>query len=216
MVAEPVPEVAVTVTLEVPAGVPDPPDVPPEFESEEPPPHAATVHKIDSANALLHFMRRRTSIDGWPRTMRVASSSKDANAYSTPVLVFGLVEPPLAAVATAPPLVLTVSVVLAASLEGVTLAGEKLQLAPAGSPEQLKVTDCAKPPLGVTVKLIVALWPAATVKVPLVACSVKSAPPLVSLTVVPSRVVLPTCTSILSSPFTSSASVGPDAARYRP
>ena len=43
--------------------------------------------------------------------------------------------------------------------EGVTVAGEKEQLSPDGSPEQLKATDCVKPFCGVTVSVNCADWP---------------------------------------------------------
>jgi hypothetical protein len=46
-------------------------------------------------------------------------------------------------------------------LPPVTVIGLKVQVAPAGKPEQLKVTVPVKPLLGVTVTVVVALVPAA-------------------------------------------------------
>jgi len=59
----------------------------------------------------------------------------------------------------------TVSVVDAAAVPvGVTVAGAKLQVAPAGKPEQAKDTAELKPLAGVTETVVVPLLPAATVK----------------------------------------------------
>ena len=57
----------------------------------------------------------------------------------------------------------TVSVVVATPPEGVTLDGENVHVAPAGSPEQLKVVAAAKPFCGVIEIVTVALCPGATV-----------------------------------------------------
>ena len=58
--------------------------------------------------------------------------------------------------------VVTVSVVVAAAPEGVTVAGEKEHDAPDGSPEQLNDTAELKPFWGVTVMDVVPVWPAVT------------------------------------------------------
>jgi hypothetical protein len=69
----------------------------------------------------------------------------------------------------------TVSVVVAAVVpEGVTVAGEKLHEALAGSPEQLNVTAALKPLEAVTETVVVPLFPAVTIKDPDEAVSVKS------------------------------------------
>jgi hypothetical protein len=52
--------------------------------------------------------------------------------------------------ATAPPSVAIVSVLLAAAPDGVTLGGAKVQVAPLGNPAQLKETAAEKPFCGVT------------------------------------------------------------------
>lgn len=63
--------------------------------------------------------------------------------------------------------VVTVSVVVAATApEGVTVAGEKLQEAPLGSPEQMNVTAALKPFEAVTETVVAPLLPALTVKDP--------------------------------------------------
>jgi hypothetical protein len=58
-----------------------------------------------------------------------------------------------------------VNVVVAAPPMGVTLAGAKAHVAPAGSPEHAKLTLPVKPACGVTVKAVLALWPATTLSV---------------------------------------------------
>lgn len=65
--------------------------------------------------------------------------------------------------ATGPPLVVIVNVVVIGAPAGVTVAGLKLQAAPCGKPEQLNVIGCVKPEFGVTVIVLVPLFPAATV-----------------------------------------------------
>ena len=52
----------------------------------------------------------------------------------------------------------TVSVELAAAPDGVTVAGEKAQVPPAGNPVQLRVVADANPFCGVTLSVIVPLW----------------------------------------------------------
>ena len=59
--------------------------------------------------------------------------------------------------------VVTVTVVEAAALDGVKVAGAKLQDAPAGNPAQLNETAELKPFAGVTVRVVVPLCPAVTV-----------------------------------------------------
>jgi hypothetical protein len=59
--------------------------------------------------------------------------------------------------------VVIVILVVTTAPEGVTVEGEKLQLAPAGTPEQLKLTAELNPLLGVTEIVVVPLCPAVTV-----------------------------------------------------
>ena len=71
--------------------------------------------------------------------------------------------------------VVSVRVVETGLTPGVRLAGEKLQLAPAGNPLQEKPTVEVRSPTGVIVMLKVADWPALTVAVCGLASRVKSA-----------------------------------------
>ena len=57
----------------------------------------------------------------------------------------------------------TVSVVVAVPLAGVTVDGEKLHVAPAGKPEQANETGALNPFAGVTEIVVVTLCPASTV-----------------------------------------------------
>ena len=59
--------------------------------------------------------------------------------------------------ATGPPSVLKVSVVDTGPPAGVTVAGESAHAAPVGSPEQANATGPPNPPLGVIVKVVLAL-----------------------------------------------------------
>src|ERR1700743_1664544 len=59
-----------------------------------------------------------------------------------------------------------VRVVLTATPVGVTVCGEKEQLSPEGSPEQVKLTACVNPFWGVTVKVTFADAPALIVVTP--------------------------------------------------
>jgi hypothetical protein len=72
---------------------------------------------------------------------------------------------------------MTVSVVDAAAEPGMTLAGEKVAVAPAGSPLTANVTALENPPVpGVMVILHVPLWPAETLSVGVPAATAKSVP----------------------------------------
>jgi hypothetical protein len=70
--------------------------------------------------------------------------------------------------------VLMVSVVAAAAAPGVRLAGLKVQVLSAGSPEQAKVTRAAKFPTGLMVIWVDTLWPRVTVSDVVPAATVKS------------------------------------------
>lgn len=72
------------------------------------------------------------------------------------------------------PVVVIVIVVEAADPLGVTEAGEKLQVASDGRPEQAKVTAALNPLVGVTLSVTVALAPAATESVEVAAPMLKS------------------------------------------
>ncbi len=69
--------------------------------------------------------------------------------------------------------VLIVSVSVMALPVTVALAGENVQLAPLGRPEQLNATLALNPPLGVSVSVVVADFPGATVAAALDAVSAK-------------------------------------------
>ena len=71
--------------------------------------------------------------------------------------------------------VVRVRVVETGLMPGVRLAGEKLQLEAAGNPVQEKPTVEARSPMGFTVRLKVADWPALTVALCGDAFTVKSA-----------------------------------------
>jgi hypothetical protein len=55
-----------------------------------------------------------------------------------------------------------VSAEVTGAAAGVSVASEKLQVSPAGSPEQEKLTACVKPFCGVTVRVKFADWPLLT------------------------------------------------------
>jgi len=122
-----------------------PPDVPP------PPPQLARI-QAPSSNTVIRAMRPR---DGATRIERARRCT--AKGSSIPPVVQGLKTLAVAAV------VLIVTVSVAALPLTVTVAAEKVQAAPAGSPEQVNETLASNPPLGVSVKVVVAACPGATV-----------------------------------------------------
>ena len=152
IVDAPVPEVAVTVTVLVPAGVPVagggatvPPLSPPPQPAGKPASStkASTHNPVDSP-ARPPRRRRRTN------TGSTGSAAANANANGGEYIE------------TAPPSVPILSVVVTALPAGVTLAGVKVQLAFLGNPVQAKLTAALNPPEGVIVSVAFALWPAAT------------------------------------------------------
>ena len=156
----PEPEDAVTVTVEVPAGVPVAGTPPPELtggvdESLLLQP-ASAITKTRSNPVHRLWLSARCLYHRPP----ISISPKGVNAYAN---IVGDV--PGDSSATGPPFVLIVSTVLTGPPAGVTLGGAKLQLAPVGNPEQLKLTGCTNPASGVTVMVmvLVTLWPAETV-----------------------------------------------------
>ena len=118
----------------------DPPPQP--LSRLSPAPHTASRRSICKRRRFFH-----------PRQHKTAASAADGNS--------GLELRPRVAVV---PDVLTVSVVVAAAPEGVTVCGLKLHVVPAGKPEQAKETFELKPPTSVTVIVVVPLCPAWTVR----------------------------------------------------
>src|SRR5262245_31535598 len=131
--------------LYTPGGVAPDPEVPP-----PPPLPQATSRNANDRHSTHGPARRR----GPRRTMTPSESSDNA---PRPASCAGTAE--LAAV-------WIVSVVLAAFVpSGVTELGAKVQLAFAGRPPQARLTVCAKPLSGVTVKVIEPDWTALIVSV---------------------------------------------------
>jgi hypothetical protein len=127
------PDVAVTVTIEVTGcGGADEP-----FE-DPPPPHPLSGHKAAALtiNSKISWKRDRL----FQKTQRspIARSERGSNGLG----------PCLRAAAVVDTVIVTV--VETGEPDGVTIAGEKLQAVPAGSPEQLNETAASKPLSGVT------------------------------------------------------------------
>jgi hypothetical protein len=133
------PEVAVTVTVEVTgAGV----DAPPPHPPRKPNPAALTASSIKNSNRR-RFLHPRQQI----ASARVVPGSSEFDLWRSAAVVAAVVRVTVAEVAPG----------------GVTLAGEKLQEAPAGKPdEQLKVTAEANAPCVANEIVAVPLAPAAT------------------------------------------------------
>jgi hypothetical protein len=145
------PEVALTVTVLVPAGVPGvvvwplPPLPPPPLLLFDPPPQA--VRKPPSARTSTSPSQRvcRTRVAGSRNNSRVAIPAARVKPVraGTVLVVAAVVE--------------RVRVVVTALAPGVMVLGEKLQAAFAGSPLQAKLTCWEKPPAGVMVRVEVPL-----------------------------------------------------------
>lgn len=133
------PEVAVTVTVEVTgAGV----DAPPPHPPSKPNPDALTASSNKNSNRR-RFLHPRQQI----ASARVVSGSSELDLWRSAAVVAAVVRVTVAEAAPG----------------GVTLAGEKLQEAPAGNPdEQLKVTAEANPPCVANETVAVPVPPAAT------------------------------------------------------
>jgi len=132
------------------------PEEPPHPPNNRPKHSNATLRTLDMSGA-----RERLSSTGnsTPASSKPAANS-DPRTWDLPLLT-----------------VVTVSTEVAAAELKVTVAGEKLQLAPVGSPEHDKDTLPAKPPVGVTVSVVVGGDPAASITLNgLLALSVKPAP----------------------------------------
>ena len=141
-------EVAVTLMIEVPAGVPVT-----GFLTEEPPPQLATHNVAPTAasanqrDITFLFVRLLTDINK-PKTML----ADHANVQGCRPTIEAAEEPGA--------VVLMVSVVETGLPSGVRLKGEKVQLDAAGSPLQPNVTAEAMPLIGLIVIVNVAVWPA--------------------------------------------------------
>ncbi|BFU96456.1 MAG: hypothetical protein NTNFB02_31780 [Nitrospira sp.] len=136
--ALPEPDVAVTVTVDVPAGVPVAGGAPPEVfaggADESPPlqlnrPASVTVTKQAAARLSMPSIPRRRA--------RRPTGIRPTGAKSQPNIVL---EIPEGRRATGPPAVVMVNVVLIGPPAGVIVAGLNEQLAPTGNPPQPKVT----------------------------------------------------------------------------
>src|ERR1051326_6889406 len=138
-----VPEVALTVTLNVPGGVPV------NVCGLEPPPHeianvSASTASTPEIARTVPFLRRTEP----PIKISPTKPKPDIAARVAPP--FGCVEATVLAV------VEMVSVVLVVEPLAVSVGGLNPQLAATGSPEQAKLTVPAKPPCGVMLMVNVA------------------------------------------------------------
>jgi hypothetical protein len=134
------PDVAITLTVDV-VGL-----------GEEDPPHPVRnmAPKTETVATSIHiWMERRLR---HPRKHNAIASVAPGISLGYRELGFGLTALVLEEAET-------VSVVVATPPEGVTLAGENVQVAPVGSPEQLKVVAEAKPFCGINEIVTVPLCP---------------------------------------------------------
>jgi hypothetical protein len=145
-----VPEVAVMVIVEVTGWELPPPPPPPEPELELPPPQPLSRPRpIMQTASINSICKRRRFLKPMQNSAAASAVGKSGRRLL----------PRLAVVAE----VAIVTVVEADAPDGVTVVGEKLQDAPAGSPEQLKETAELKPFCGVIEIDAVPLWPWVTV-----------------------------------------------------
>lgn len=151
----PEPDVAVTVTVLAPAGVPG-------FVTGGgvllpllPPPHAIIP--------IVGRVQSKTSISPRRRFLYRNGNKRNPAANVPPaqpdILSDACLLCALGAVAVIVNVVLTAAVPF-----GVTVAGEKLQVASLGRPEQAKLTAALNPLIGVTDRPIVPLWPGAILR----------------------------------------------------
>lgn len=149
------PDVALTVTLNVPGGVPVV-----VCGGLEPPPQetmkrSASKPTAEAITRVTGFLRRAE-----PPSRIIPTNPK--------LLIAARVAPPSGCEeATERAVVEIVSVVLVALPLGVSVGGLKVQLEAAGNPAQAKLTVPVKPPWGVMEMVKVAACPAATVALPL-------------------------------------------------
>jgi len=139
-----VPEVPVTVTVEVTGCVPPPPPPPP----DPPLPHPLNKPSPPKPTITTSINNRRRFLN--PKQQTATAIAAPGNRAPEPRRTSAVDED-----------VATVSVVEVVP-GGVTVAGEKLHVAPAGSPEQLNETAALNPLAGVTVTVVVPLPPADT------------------------------------------------------
>ena len=141
------PDVAVTVMVLVPGGVP----MTGFFTGAPPPPQLAMNSKSGSpasTNRRLFVLFRRLPASSSPKTIPADQAKAPGCRRATGTTVdWGAVVLMVRVVETGPPL-------------GVTLAGEKVQLEAAGKPAQPKLTAEDSPFIGVIEIVNVALWPA--------------------------------------------------------
>lgn len=143
---EPLPLEAVIVMVSVPLGVPGSDD--PEAALEPPPPHPRNGPKQIAAannNVARYFQMR----------LRLVTGSMNRKSAQTAIPLARRHSPldSRCSIALVAAVVVMVNCVVTALPAGVTLAGEKTQLASEGSPEQANVTAWLKPFCGVTVKV---------------------------------------------------------------
>ena len=132
------PDVAVTVTLEVPAGVPVAGVPPPEFVAGV---VESLLLQLSSPTIAATIKQTVTRPISWlPCFFRPISNPTGTSAMGASTDASRLEEGTVDTEATAPPLVLIVNVVLTGPPAGVTVAGLKAQVAPTGRPPQLKLT----------------------------------------------------------------------------
>jgi len=146
------PPVAVTTTVEV-------------LCIGAPPPQPASVVPIASAAPTINRLSQRRLRAG--HTRRASATAPPVSGQSVSPLCRGLAE-------AEDDVVAIVKVVCAGEVPGVTLAGAKLQDAPAGKPEQANVTACIKPSSLAREMLKPADCPATTPALPGEAAKVKS------------------------------------------
>lgn len=159
----PEPEVAVTITALVPAGVPELPlDPPPLLLEEGPlPPQPAAIPATPARSSRQMRLDTRFPLLKKKRA-QAAVSPPPAKGQSRKLLVGAVVAMVRLVVAAAVPL-------------SVSLAGENEQVASLGSPEQEKETAWLKPFVGVTLRVVEPLWPGVTESVVGLALTVKLA-----------------------------------------
>jgi hypothetical protein len=184
------PAVAVTVTVEVPAGVPVLPPPPPLAEPELPPhpanPRTVTVVTQTKASARIRNAGVHRSASN--RTNNIVIATNETRITAIGQGAIGHLYSRAGKIVTLRAVVAIVIVVVAAAVPlGVTVAGLKLHEALVGRPEQVKLTCWLNPPLGVTLMLLVAEMPAATVALAGLAANAKlpdDPPPTVTATAV--------------------------------
>lgn len=155
------------VTELVPDGVPVEPGL---VVTDPPPPPQFTIRRRQAIAA--HKIRAFLGVPRLRKNVKTSRLKKPATANGQTMRFAGRGANG-AAVDCA--VVVSVRVVETGFVPGVKTAGEKLQLAPAGSPLHEKPTVEARSPTGLIVRLKVADWPALTVAFCGLALMVKSA-----------------------------------------